>query len=769
MQPAKRLTLRLLGSFELIANGSPQTSIRIVSRKGRALMAYLSLQPDHRVSREQLATLLWGDRYDTQARQDLRQCLVSLRRALASVAPDLLVADAINISLRVDDLTIDVHELSKLAAVETPEFERAAALCRGQFLSGVNSDEAFGEWLNATRARFDEIAADIFQSCARDADRAGHGQRAIDAAERLVEIDPAREDWQRLALELAARYRGRENAISRGQRVIAFLERELGTDVEPATRALLSEIRCGAIPVTQSSPSSPDAECPVRSEAVRETASPSDTEALQDAASPDQSRSAFLFLAQIWQRDSSDNRPSLALGVVAAALLVLFAAYGQVNKPARTVTEPISYTKSLALSGGSPADDRRLSGGVTVPVAVLPFLTSGDADAKSVASAEAITDDLTNVLTQNSDLAVLSRRAAATYERQITDPSLPRTAQDVRYIIDGRVRSEGLRLHVNVALIDATSGLQVWSDQFEQDSIDAIVARLARELQSGVTLAQGGSDAEAGIQVGTRPSEFAPLVFAARADFIRDSSRESSQGEAALFEEALRRKSDLPAAQLGLAMALIKATLSSLAEGDPQQNLNRAEALLDNVLWQDPTSYRAQFWKGLLHKARGNLGGGASQYQIAFAALKRALELNPSASYIRGQLGAVLVSLGRAQEGLDEIQYAIEQNPKDPSLGFFYLFAGEAELELGHDEQAIAWLERATECLPHNPSAFRALSATYALVGDRMNMERSASAFRRLATEAAYQRMLDRLKAGHLAASRPRISKGLRIAFASQG
>jgi tetratricopeptide (TPR) repeat protein len=132
-------------------------------------------------------------------------------------------------------------------------------------------------------------------------------------------------------------------------------------------------------------------------------------------------------------------------------------------------------------------------------------------------------------------------------------------------------------------------------------------------------------------------------------------------------------------------------------------------------------------------------------------------------------VGAVLVSLGRTQEGLDEIRYAIEQNPKDPSLGFFYLFAGEAELELGHDEEAIGWLKRATGCLPHNPSAFRALSATYALVGDRMNMERSASAFRRLTTEAAYQQMLDRLKSGHLAASRPRISKGLRIAFASQG
>jgi predicted Zn-dependent protease len=191
--------------------------------------------------------------------------------------------------------------------------------------------------------------------------------------------------------------------------------------------------------------------------------------------------------------------------------------------------------------------------------------------------------------------------------------------------------------------------------------------------------------------------------------------------------------------------------------------------LLNKVLQEEPTSYRAEYWKGLLHKARGTLGGGSKQYLLALTALKRAIELNPSASYIHGQVGAVLVSLGRPKEGLDEIQYAINLNPKDPGVGFFYLFAGEAALELGHDAEAIEWLKRAVACLPQNPSVYRQLSATYALIGDHVNMERYSAEFRKLATQTAYQRFIDLLKSsatGRPAASRPRTSEGLRIAFA---
>jgi TolB-like protein/Tfp pilus assembly protein PilF len=396
---------------------------------------------------------------------------------------------------------------------------------------------------------------------------------------------------------------------------------------------------------------------------------------------------------------------------------------------------------------------------------VLPFLADDDSNARNQVSASVITDDLTKALTHNSELEVVSRPAEAPDQLQVMDSAALRTPTGIHYIIDGTVRLEGPQLHVNVGLVDVMRGLRVWSDQFVQENATAIVARLARELQFAVTLARSGN----AIQSGTQELEVDPLIFEGRAALLRDSSRENTEKEVELFEQALRRRPDLPTAQLGLAMALIRAALNSLVEDDPQRSLDRAEGLLNKVLQKEPNSYRAVYWEGLLHKARGNLGGGPTQYHFALTALKRALELNPSASYVHGQVGAVLVSLGRPKEGLDEIQYAINLNPKDPSIGFFYLFAGEAELELGHDTDAVEWLKRAAACVPRNPSAYKLLSATYALIGDRVNMEKNSAEFRKFTAGTVYQRFVDQLKSsavGYPAVSRPRISEGLRIAFA---
>jgi DNA-binding SARP family transcriptional activator/TolB-like protein/Tfp pilus assembly protein PilF len=764
MQPTKRLSLQLLGGFELAANGDPPTRVRIASLKGRALIGYTALQPGHCVSREQAATLLWGDRYDVQARQDLRQCLASLRRALATTAPDLLVVDTTHIGLRVEDLIIDALELTTLAAAQTPDLGRAAALYRGQFLSGINLEEPFAEWLASTRFRFDTIAAGIFESCAKYADREANGKQAIDAVERLIEIDPTREDWQRMALQFYARYRGREIALTHGKRMIALVKRELDGDVEPATKTLLNDIQRGAFSIHR------DTDCPrsardTLSSARSEEAVPPDLNGPQDIASRDRSHQSASMRVPSWMRMRTDNRESvaLALSAIPAALLLLLAVYGHFGKQIWRLSDPISYTKPSPLADGTQSNHGSLRTGLAIPVMVLPFLTDGDSDARNPVNQNAITADLTKVLAQNFELKVISPPLTA-YEQQVTNSAALRTPIGVCYIIEGAVRSELRQLHVNVALVDAASGLPAWSDQFAQENTDAIVARLARELQFGVTLAQSRKVT----QDSAGESKVEPLIYEARATLFRDSSRENSDKEVNLFEQALRRSPDLPAAQLGVAMALIRATLNSLMEDDPHRSLDRAEVLINKVLQEEPTSYRAEYWKGLLHKARGNLGGGSTQYLFALNALKRAIELNPSASYIHAQVGAALLSLGRSKEGLDEIHYAINLNPKDPSIGYFYLFAGEAELELGHDTEAIEWLKRAAASLPRNPTAYQLLSAVYALIGDHVSMDRYSAEFRRLATGTAYQRFVNVLKSsamGQSAEVRTRMSEGLRIAF----
>src|SRR5258708_25443201 len=76
------MRIRLLGGFGVTSGDPGPRPIHISSPRQRALLAYLALQPGYSESRERLATLVWGDCTDGQARKRFRQSLLRLRRGV---------------------------------------------------------------------------------------------------------------------------------------------------------------------------------------------------------------------------------------------------------------------------------------------------------------------------------------------------------------------------------------------------------------------------------------------------------------------------------------------------------------------------------------------------------------------------------------------------------------------------------------------------------------------------------------------------------------
>ena len=109
-----QLQLQLLGGFRLSQLGGAENPVR--SRKGRALLAYLALNANSRPTREKLATLLWGDRFEEQARQSLRQIVLSLRKALGDADASILVSEEERLKLDTEAVAVDVHTLAELTA-----------------------------------------------------------------------------------------------------------------------------------------------------------------------------------------------------------------------------------------------------------------------------------------------------------------------------------------------------------------------------------------------------------------------------------------------------------------------------------------------------------------------------------------------------------------------------------------------------------------------------------------------------------------------------
>jgi DNA-binding SARP family transcriptional activator len=236
---------RLTGRFIACVGRHPPRPIAISSQKGRALLGYLAMQPEHCARREELANLLWGDRVDEYARHNLRQCLAILREEVAAVAPDLLVAQRDTLALRKQLLVVDALEFVAVSSAAGPsQLDRALRLYWGEFLAGNAIDvEPFQRWVMAERSRLHAIAAGLFERCARQSDARGDGPQAIKAAERLIALEPLREDWHRLLLRLYARYRGREAVETHAKLLSALLERELDVAPEPETVALIENIR----------------------------------------------------------------------------------------------------------------------------------------------------------------------------------------------------------------------------------------------------------------------------------------------------------------------------------------------------------------------------------------------------------------------------------------------------------------------------------------------------------------------------------------------
>jgi DNA-binding SARP family transcriptional activator len=237
------LTLVLLGGFE--ARLGSGASVSVPTKKAQALLAYLGTRPGQDHFRDKLAALLWGESGDHQARDSLRHALVGLRKALDGSSPAALRVHGQILALDPAAVEVDVVTFEQHAAGGTPEsLERAAEIYRGDLLLGFDlSEPLFEEWLVGERERLREMALEVLaRLLAHQARAGGSTERAIRTAVRLLALDPLQEAAHRTLMRLYTRQGRRGAALKQYQLCLGVLQRELGTEPEPETKALYQEL-----------------------------------------------------------------------------------------------------------------------------------------------------------------------------------------------------------------------------------------------------------------------------------------------------------------------------------------------------------------------------------------------------------------------------------------------------------------------------------------------------------------------------------------------
>ena len=739
------VALRVLGTFALEANVGRPIALSIRSRKARALLAYLAMKPDYRARREELATLFWGDNPDALARQSLRQCLISLRQDLC-LASQILVVDRETIGLRAEFLCVDARSFISLARSAGPEqLTKAAELWQGAFIPDLVLDiEEFDLWHRQEADRLSAMAAEVFEALCRRADANGDGERAIAAAERLVALEPTREDRQRTALKLFARHKGREAALSRAKLLTDMLRGELGVAPEGTTRALIDAIKRGDFePARPRDREEPAAQRVLQPASAPQPAAPSLPVPAEASLLPPPliaaqvSRNTVLVTPPVWRR------PPLAVAAVVAACLAI----GTI----------LALELAIVPKSPSPAELRQGQA-----IAVLPFAVDASSRPDDPTLARLLTHNLIGYLSRFGKLRVISEQTSGSYRDRQIDVTRLMTDFGVQYAIAGHVQGNDGALRIDFQLVDTATRTNVWSDHLQRERSDPTL--VADEAARGIARMLAIEINRLGaLRVHAKPNSeltLSELIARGYLALQRGATRENLTDALTSFDEALRRDPHYQPALLAVARVHISAAMN-FVDLDFSPNLGKAEQLLNEALAKSPNSISALYSLALLQKYR-------RQYEASMRSLQRCLELNPSFLPAQGQIANVLTRMGQPQNGLEQVLQTIRvATANDPTMGYWYLFAAEAELELGHERAALDWALRANAFMPGSPLVQAWLASIYATLGDTTNAAKSVAALTKMAPGRTRLFMNRPSEDTNSVSGRhgPRIFDGLRLAL----
>jgi DNA-binding SARP family transcriptional activator/TolB-like protein len=743
------MRLRLLGRFGVIALDGEAKPIQLPTRKAGALLAYLGMSRDYAAGREELAALLWGDCSEQQARQSLRQALALLRKELGPA--QLFTADAKVVRLDPSQWSIDARDFETLARSRNVEdLSHAARLFAGDFLSGFNIDEEpFEEWVKGQRTRLQFAAGQLCETFVNHPDLVIDADQALAAVEQLMALDPLREDRQRLAIALYARYRGKNEALARASTFAGLLQRELGVAPERETRVMLESIKG----------SDAARSIPTRSDGSDNTDGTSAVDAIRkalDAAPEPSATPASGFATQ--RLKFLGQRPYQKI-FATAAIAVLVLAAGILDRSlfrtlagswASPASAPVLSPQSDLVRSSRSADEAQFSKGI-IPIVVLPFIGLGGSDDSIQLTADMLTDDLTNRLSRVTSFRVISRQTARSFQVQTLDVAKLGDELHVRYVLEGSVRLQDDNLRVNVELINPATRLSVWSGHVERDRADRqgvrdeIVARLARELQFEVLPIESlrlSKDADADA-----------LAYRGWAALTKVNLGGYNEG-LALFNKALQRDPENLSAQIGTG-AYHARMGSQVLDTDSANHRIKAQEILRQALNRDPNSSQAHFFLALALNQLPTL-------PEALEHLERAIKIDPSDASAHAQIGNGLIRSGRPAEGRDYVRYAMLLSPRDPVMPVWLEFAGNAELELNNYSEAVATFQRSIALNPGYPRSWAGLVAAHALAGKQDEARRFAEKLRTFAPDLNEEALTSHF--GRHEGSRVR--EGLRLALA---
>ncbi|MBA3910960.1 MAG: hypothetical protein C0524_14075 [Rhodobacter sp.] len=338
-------------------------------------------------------------------------------------------------------------------------------------------------------------------------------------------------------------------------------------------------------------------------------------------------------------------------------------------------------------------------------LAVLPFANlTGDAGKDYLV--DGIVADLIVALSRIPVFFVIAASSTFTLKGRSVDLAEVGQQLGVRYVLEGSIQQAGSQLRINTQLIEAETGLMIWSNRFSGtlaeifELQDAVTEQVAAAIEPTVIIAEqrrASAKPTSDLSAYDLCLQTLPKLHRLR-DFASFVAAQT------LLERALALDPGYTHAK-----ALV-CRLNVAARSERWLSVEEAASCLplaEDVVTDHRNDAMALAFAGIAIAFLGK------QQQRGVHILRQAYALNPNSSHVLYASGWAHSYVGDEVTAVDHFNRSLRINPLDPMIGHIRCGLGGALLALGRTEESVATLEKAMVEAPEYTASWMGLAIGY--------------------------------------------------------